>query len=247
MTKFNSYAQYGEDSILLDFFGINYKGLIVDVGALDGYHLSNSFLLSQLGWKSILVEAHPVIGGVCAKNRQESVVIQKACGNLNGTTRMHLADRGSHSHISDNGTEIECETLDSILENNINSEIDILSIDVDGSEKFVFEKFSIKRWKPRIMILETSEVPEIIERFIKESGYNYAIRVGINDFVTRDKNDALKLQKIFEKCKNVKGKMLTETFNHFDTEHIIDVGDKRYYELVNEQKEFIGKIKQNLA
>ena len=41
--------------------------------------------------------------------------------------------------------------------------------------------------------------------------------------------------------------MLTETFNHFDTEHIIDVGDKRYYELVNEQKEFIGKIKQNLA
>lgn len=50
-------GQYGEDRILGLFFRDQAAGLLVDVGAADGYMNSNSIgLLKRPGWKGILIE-----------------------------------------------------------------------------------------------------------------------------------------------------------------------------------------------
>lgn len=245
--KFNSYAQYGEDSILLEFFGLEYKGLIVDIGALDGYHLSNSFLLSELGWKSILVEAHPELSKVCINNRKKDIVIPKAVANINGTIKMKISNRGSHSHISNIGIDIECETLDFMLSRTVpeNTVIDVLSIDVDGSEEYMFKEFTIEKWSPSIIILETSMIPNSINSFVENSGYHKAIETGINVFLMKNLDDVDKLRSILNSCRREYDKLLTESFNHFDTQHILDIGEDKYYELVNREKMIINNILKN--
>jgi FkbM family methyltransferase len=52
----NKYSQYNEEKFLLDFFGINYKGIVVEIGAADGINNSNSRFLIELGWTGLLVE-----------------------------------------------------------------------------------------------------------------------------------------------------------------------------------------------
>lgn len=54
------YSQNGESKILLDLFrkihGDNFKGKLIDVGAGDGYHLSNSRMLLDSGWTGKLYD-----------------------------------------------------------------------------------------------------------------------------------------------------------------------------------------------
>lgn len=54
-----SYSQYSEDVIVDGILGYPPMGLIVDIGAGDGKHLSNSLLFRERGWEAVLVEADP--------------------------------------------------------------------------------------------------------------------------------------------------------------------------------------------
>ena len=67
------YGQSGQDSIIRQFFkSINIeKGVFVDVGALDGVKMSNTYLLeSEDKWAGICIEAHPDYGVKLKKNRK---------------------------------------------------------------------------------------------------------------------------------------------------------------------------------
>ena len=55
------YGQYGQDSIIKQFFnlkGID-QGTFVDIGASEGKRFSNTLLLENSGWHGVCVEAHP--------------------------------------------------------------------------------------------------------------------------------------------------------------------------------------------
>lgn len=55
------YSQNGESKILLNLFekiGTKNK-IFVDLGAGDGYHLSNTRMLKDLGWSGLMVDADP--------------------------------------------------------------------------------------------------------------------------------------------------------------------------------------------
>lgn len=49
------YSQNGEQKIILDYFG-DFRGTLLDAGANDGILLSNSYALTSMGWKGVLVE-----------------------------------------------------------------------------------------------------------------------------------------------------------------------------------------------
>jgi len=52
------YSQYGEDDVIMDYFG-EHTGRLLDVGAADGKAFSNSRALLERGWTGVLVEADP--------------------------------------------------------------------------------------------------------------------------------------------------------------------------------------------
>ena len=54
-----SYAQFGEDLILLDFFKKKKldKGFFFEFGAWDGIYLSNCRMFYELGWQGCFIEA----------------------------------------------------------------------------------------------------------------------------------------------------------------------------------------------
>lgn len=55
-----TYSQYGEDAIVDVLLGHPPDGEIVDIGAGDGMHLSNSLLFRERGWRAVLVEPAPI-------------------------------------------------------------------------------------------------------------------------------------------------------------------------------------------
>jgi FkbM family methyltransferase len=250
MNNYYSYSQYGEDSVLLNLFGEDYKGIIVDVGALDGFHLSNSFLLSQLGWKCLAIEAHPNFANICEKNRPESICIKKAVSNTKGFVEMELNHRGSHTTIVDEKTNksvlIECDTLDNLIEENLGPDVDIdvISIDIDGSERFALQSFDLDRWKPKVIIVEITEVPEIIEDYLSKYGYHKSITIkNTNTFLVRDEHLLDKIKSIQEQSQSVENKLITKNFKSFRTSNIVDVREYEYYNMVQTHKDLIKEIK----
>ena len=76
------YGQYGQDSIIKQFFdqkNIN-NGVFVDIGASEGKRLSNTLLLEEYGWTGICVEAHPSYFDILKSNRPNSICYSAAAG-----------------------------------------------------------------------------------------------------------------------------------------------------------------------
>jgi FkbM family methyltransferase len=51
-----SYSTAKEDEIALEFFGKDYRGSFLDIGAADGVLISNTRLLAENGWSGVCVE-----------------------------------------------------------------------------------------------------------------------------------------------------------------------------------------------
>ena len=58
------HAQNGEDRWLDAYFGAKRSGFFVEIGAFDGYNLSNTFHFEQLGWHESKVIVRFWIAGV---------------------------------------------------------------------------------------------------------------------------------------------------------------------------------------
>lgn len=87
-------------------------------------------------------------------------------------------------------------TLDTIIDKylsklnfNSNCSIDILSIDVDGSEKYVLKGFSIQKYKPKIIIIEhtTPNNSDYILNYLKSNNYKLLFKTPSN-FIAIDNN-----------------------------------------------------------
>jgi hypothetical protein len=141
----NIQSQFGEDGVIAEIFnniGVQNK-ICIEFGAWDGIHLSNTWnLWKNLGWESLLIEGDNTKYIELAKN----VINEPNVKTLN-------------TYVSFEG--VNC--LDNILEkNNFPKNIDLLSIDIDGDDYYIFE--SLKHFFPRLIIIEYNPtIPAHIE------------------------------------------------------------------------------------
>jgi FkbM family methyltransferase len=89
------FSQNDEDRIILQYFadrGI-FSGFLVDIGAFDGMHFSNSRALLRNGWSGVLIEPLPVYAEDCRKLYQgkDVWVLQAAIGLQSGITGFNEA------------------------------------------------------------------------------------------------------------------------------------------------------------
>lgn len=201
----NSYSQWHEDLILLQFFGDQRPGFFVDVGAFDGIYFSNTYLLEQEGWSGICIEAHPDYAAQCRENRPGSTCIHGACIGDAAKERVtfYAESGGLFSSLSPNDgpakrhyrvnlglpfggfqvLDVPAMTLNSVLAN-VNRDIDFISIDVEGSELDVLAGFDLERYQPRILLIEANYLRDAyrIDRYLARWGYCRAGQKRVNYF-----------------------------------------------------------------
>lgn len=161
--------------IYLQYFNRT-NGFFVEVGAFDGEAFSNTSGLADLGWSGIYIEPIPEYMNKCQQRHEFNNVHFEQCavGTINTDSKIHVI--GGLSTLSDsmytahknifeskyfeNETEITVPTcrLDTILcKYKVPSNFDLLVIDVEGYEQYVFETFSLNEYRPKMIIAELSD------------------------------------------------------------------------------------------
>jgi len=222
----NYYSEAGQDVLLKKFFDLEgiEKGFFLDVGSTDGIYISNTYLLEQNEWNGICVEAHPDYAKILEKNRPNSICYHCAAGdedknscdfNSNYRGSLSSLDFTKESYFQNNYTkyygnrneskingitngkiQVPMRKLDSILqENNINK-VDVISIDVDGSEPLTLKGLTLQKWSPRILILEDDSEKDLIYEYAKNNGYKFSRRVGSDLFFCNLDSDVEKIQSL---------------------------------------------------
>jgi len=165
------HSQNGEFALLLrELVAAGQRhGIIVDVGA-NGRKGSNSYdLLTDHGWKGLLVEANPAL---LPRIRDEFgaadfTLVGCAIGPEAGRLPLHLWAGDQISSLDgDNATlwgparaivEVEVRRLPDVLgEHGIPHDFDILSLDIEGLDVAVLNDLvATSPWRPRWIVIET--------------------------------------------------------------------------------------------
>jgi hypothetical protein len=114
------------------FFSIN-KGFFLEYGAWDGKHLSNCRHLYENGWKGCFVEG----------NKSRFLDLKKNYIHDNDVILLNIFVDQEHN------------TLDNILSKNNISELDLLSIDIDGKDLLILK--TLTKIKPKVIVIEFNQ------------------------------------------------------------------------------------------
>jgi FkbM family methyltransferase len=225
VTKY--YSQNGEDFLLCNLLEYKDRGFYVDVGAFDGVHLSNTYSFEQQGWPGICVEPNPRYFQLCKRSRPLALCLNFACvadedvktvefyeeelGLLSGV----YADREDDVRARYQGRGLAFEgfstrtvpaaTLNSVLSKNLphGTEIDFISIDVEGTELEVLRGVDLSRFRPRVLLIEanSAEAEKCLGTHLMKFGYIQARRLIENVFFARDCSDVATIRTIPIDCR----------------------------------------------
>ncbi|WP_413431189.1 FkbM family methyltransferase [Crateriforma spongiae] len=121
------------------------RGYFVEIGANDGYTLSNTvYLEKKFGWDGLLIEPNPRYAN--SLHTRRASVAMKAVSDRNCT--VSFVDAGLYGGITDSLDQthqshtssapiidVEADTIERIFESNqVPARIDYLSLDVEGGE-----------------------------------------------------------------------------------------------------------------
>lgn len=132
----NVESQYGEDGIIAHIFSLlppSERRYCVEFGAWDGKYLSNCFnLVRNHGWFGLFIEAN-------------STKFQQLLLNHGHSDRVTCLNR----YVTFDGPN----QLDRLIEEaRFPAGLDLLSIDIDGGDYFVWE--SVQAFRPRVVVIE---------------------------------------------------------------------------------------------
>jgi FkbM family methyltransferase len=167
-----SYSQEGEDLVLLRLFENDPPGVFVDVGAHHPFRFSNTFLLYQRGWRGINIDARPGGMDVFRRRRPRDISIELGVSEAPGRLEFHVFAEPALNTFDPalarerlslgwpmTGTQwVECLPLAQILRRELPalgaSDIDLLTIDVEGLDLQVLRSNDWGRFRPRAVVVE---------------------------------------------------------------------------------------------
>jgi len=183
------------------------NGFFVECGANNGEMVDPTYYLEKFrGWKGVLIEPLPKAAAACRKNRPASTVVETAlvdrffkddhikiidCNAMSVTdnTRYNKEEWVSTGEKAEKVTRTErivpATTLDNVLrEQDIHQKIDLLVIDVEGSEESVLNGFSLDKYQPEYILIEIhgDEMKKSIEQILSPL-YTCIANLAINDYL----------------------------------------------------------------
>jgi FkbM family methyltransferase len=174
------------------FFGASGPGYFVEVGANQPRELSQTWDLERQGWTGILIEPQPDLADILRQQRSAQVFAAACSSRRNCGSNMTLHLAGGHSSFDRNlnlatvkphgSIDVPVRTLDAILEEAGEPQIDFISIDVEGHELEVLDGFDLARWHPRLILIEDMLLHLRVHRYLVRRGYQWFRRTGINNW-----------------------------------------------------------------
>jgi FkbM family methyltransferase len=205
-----SYAQEGEDIILLRLFGNAYRGFYVDVGAQHPQRFSNTCALYERGWRGINIDADPAAIDAFRRERPQDINLPLGVLQTSGNSTLHIFSDPALNTFDEalarereelpgyrlvEKRDVATDRLDSILARHLpqGSAIDILNVDAEGRDLEVLRSNDWRRFRPRCVLVEAriGGLDELGSNptniFLSEQGYRlYAKTVNTLIYVPRD-------------------------------------------------------------
>lgn len=184
-----SSSQFFQDLFVASELGDPQGGFFVEVGACDGFRLSNSlFFERHRNWSGILAEPGRSWHSALRSNRKARIDTRalwhttglKLLFNEAEAKEVATLDQFTggdfHSSLRQGGQRYEVETisLDDLLESHAApAVVDYLSIDTEGSEFEILSHFSFQKRKVRCITCEHNFTPnrEKIFKLLSAQGY----------------------------------------------------------------------------
>jgi FkbM family methyltransferase len=182
-----------EQKLIGSFFYNKPDGYYVDVGANEPVKESQTYHLEKLGWEGLLIEALPYYANLLRKKRNGKVIQCAVSSPKNQNKKLKFIVAGGHSTLNENPialgdfsnktTTVICRTLDTILKDNkASTNFEFISIDIEGHELEMFKGFNLKKWKPKLVLLEDHVTNHKKHEFMKNNGYQVILRTGLNSW-----------------------------------------------------------------
>jgi FkbM family methyltransferase len=187
-----------EKRAIRDFFQNTTTGFFVEVGANEPtVPESQTWHLEQTGWTGILIEPIPELANKARLTRPNSKIWQVACTSSAGEGTVEFlipvanqqlvtghaslrANIDEHNYTNFEKIKVQTTTLSDILANENVDYFDFLSIDVEGAELEVLLGLDLKKYRPKLILLEDKHLYLSKHRHLKKNGYKIAQRVNRN-------------------------------------------------------------------
>jgi FkbM family methyltransferase len=186
-------------------------GFFIELGANDGYNQSNTYYFEAMrNWHGILIEPIPELYVQAKQLRKRSQVFNCACVSFDfpdDHVEMTYSNLGSlvNGALKDNAAEIThvdtmskmqqvtpydlsvpVRTLTSILDEcRVQTDIDLLSLDVEGFEVEVLSGLDFTRYRPRYMLIE-ARFKEDLDSFLARQNYAEVDQLSFWDILYED-------------------------------------------------------------
>ena len=205
--KWGYYGQFSTDVLIETYFPNKEEGVCIEVGAADGVKGSNTLYFEEMGWHALCIEPIPMYYHRACKVREH--VVNCACGSVDDISQdftiFNIGDRYIESSLSSLSPDyrlvkeyehlinsesiitVETRTLDHILEqNNIDTHINFISIDTEGTELDVLHGLDLNRWDVDLLVIENNyEDRTEIRDYLENEGYKRDSRWMVNEFFTK--------------------------------------------------------------
>jgi FkbM family methyltransferase len=208
MSKY--YSQHGEDFLVDQVFKGKTNGFYVEIGCLDGIEFSNTYFFEKKGWDGICVEAHKDFIEMLKVNRKHSQIVHCAVGEkdqdnvifyANKIGSLSTLDKTEEERWKKNYTEfftgfeeqqVKMRTLTSIFDELNVKEIDFISLDIEGYEVQALSGMNLKKYRPRIFIIEYKDEKHKseVEGVLFQYRYSFLAKIGCNLFYGTEIADA---------------------------------------------------------
>ena len=202
-------SQCGQDKLIVETILPGLKnGIFVDVGAHDGVKFSNTFFLEEkLGWTGLAIEPIPEVFAKLKNNRK--------CSLVNGCVAAHagksqfqivtgygemlsgLRDEHNERHLkrinremadfggSTSIIEVECFTLNQLLEVHRIKHVDYLTIDAEGAEYSILSNFDFNSYSIQVIGLENNYKDCRMMDLLLKNGYRFHSILDCDEFYVK--------------------------------------------------------------
>ena len=189
------YGQIKQDALALQLLLNKRGGIFVDIGAHNGITFSNTYILEQLGWKGICIEANPDVFTELEYNRnckKENIAVSDKLGEakflkVSGYSQMLSGLMSTLNDVQIEQMQTEFENHEGAKEtikvktdtfNNIMNRIfprrrhiDFVSIDVEGGEWKILKSIDYEKYSIDLLCVEKNYDKAIVHPFMESKGY----------------------------------------------------------------------------